>query len=86
MIMLSNKKTLKVVREAMALGFTIVPERKALKEHVLRTFSTCAHCDRPSEHVATITSEKKGGRFEADNVRPMCSKHMIEHQLKEWFE
>jgi len=84
--MLNNEKTLKKVRELMALGFTIVPERKAMKEHVLRKFSTCAHCDRPSEHVATICPEKDGGTWEIENVKPVCSKHMIEAQLKEWFE
>lgn len=84
--MLNNDKTLKKVRELMALGYSILPERKALKEYVLRKFGTCAHCDRPSEHVATITPENNGGKWESDNVKPLCSKHMIDHQLKQWFD
>jgi hypothetical protein len=83
--MLNNDKTLEKVREALALGFTILPEHKALKTHILRKFGTCAHCDRPSEHVALIQSAENGGEFEAENLKPMCSKHKIDDQLKSWF-
>jgi len=83
--MLNNKQTEKAVREALALGFSIDPSRRSLREFILQKFSTCAHCDRPSEHVALITPEHRGGTYEADNVRPMCSKHMIQNQLVEWF-
>lgn len=83
--MLNNDKTTKAVREALALGFSILPERKPLREYILKHFSQCAHCDRPSEHVALITPEHNGGQYEEDNVRPMCSKHMIQNQLVEWF-
>jgi hypothetical protein len=83
--MLNNKETEKKVRQALALGFSILPERKALREHILNKFNTCAHCDRPTEHVALITPEERGGVYEVDNVRPMCSKHMIQNQLKDWF-
>jgi hypothetical protein len=82
---MSNNDIHKAVRDALALGFSFTPERKPLRDHILRQFATCAHCNSTPQYVAMIRRQRDGGEFEEKNLKPMCAKHMIEYQIKEWF-